>query len=248
MSEDNGTRDVSVVTGAGSGIGLATAIRLGADGYHVICADLGARGDAARDVITKRGGSAETVALNVASRDDWIALANLLRERSDSLRALVNNAGVTRDRTMLKMSDDEFDTVISIHLKGSWLGCQLLLPLLRETQGAAIVNISSTGRHGAFGQTNYSSAKAGIVGLTKAVAIEAARYNVRCNAVAPGAVKTPMLEDVPESTKEKWLESIPLGRFAEPEEIAGAISFLLSSDASFITGHVLDVNGLEHHA
>ncbi|UOQ56728.1 SDR family oxidoreductase [Leucobacter allii] len=238
----------AVVTGAGSGIGLATATRLAADGHHVICADLGARGDRTAEAIRAAGGSAAGATLDVASDRSWTALADALREHGARLGALVNNAGVTRDRTLLKMSEEEFDTVIGVHLKGSWLGCRAMLPLLREHRGSAIVNVSSTGRHGSFGQSNYAAAKAGIVGLTKTIAIEAARYGVRCNAVAPGAVNTPMLASVPEETKRQWLDGIPLGRFAEPEEIASAISFLISEDASYVTGHVLDVNGSEHHA
>lgn len=248
MIEESQAPRVALVTGAGSGIGFATAERLAGDGYHVICGDLAERGAATRDAIVASGGSAEAVRLDVSQRADWEEVAAQLRSRSVTLRALVNNAGITRDRTLLKMTDDEFETVLAVHLRGSWLGCQTMLPFMQDVRHAAIVNISSSGRHGSFGQSNYAAAKAGIVGLTKTVALEAARYDVRCNAVAPGSVRTPMLEAVPERTKQQWLNGIALARFAEPAEIASAIAFLLSPDASYITGHVLDVNGLEQHS
>jgi 3-oxoacyl-[acyl-carrier protein] reductase len=239
--------NLAVVTGAGSGIGLATALRLAAGGAHVVCADLGDRGALAVAAIEDAGGTGEHAALDVARREDWSVLADRLHEHPLALTALVNNAGITRDSTLLKMTDAQFDSVIGVHLKGAWLGCQMMIPLMKDAGGGAIVNVSSTGRHGSFGQTNYAAAKAGIVGLTRTVALETARYGIRCNAVAPGAVNTPMLENVPERTKQAWLDSIALGRFAEPIEIANTIAFLLSPDSSYVTGHILDVTGLEQH-
>jgi 3-oxoacyl-[acyl-carrier protein] reductase len=201
----------------------------------VVCADKNLAG--AQAVAAEVAGAA--VEHDVAERSSWEALMATV----GGVDILVNNAGVTRDRSLLKMTDDEWQTVIDIHLKGMWLGCQHVIPSMRERGGGAIVNLSSEARHGAFGQANYSAAKAGIVGLTRTVAIEHARHGVRCNAVAPGAVDTPMTQAVPQEVKDTWIPNIPLRRFAEPPEIAAAIAFLVSDDASYVTGQCLGVDG-----
>jgi 3-oxoacyl-[acyl-carrier protein] reductase len=226
---------VAIVTGAGSGIGAATARRLAAEGAAVVCADvnLAAAGVVAAEV----GGRA--VAHDVVERSSWEALAAAV----GPLDILVNNAGVTRDRTLLRMTDEEWQTVIDVHLKGMWLGCQHAVPAMRERGGGAIVNLSSEARRGAFGQANYAAAKAGIVGLTRTVALEHARHGIRCNAVAPGAVDTPMTQAVPAAVKERWIPNIPLARFAQPPEIAAVIAFLASDDASYVTGQCIGVDG-----
>ena len=226
---------VAVVTGAASGIGAATARRLASEGAHVFCAD--------RDLAGAQATAAEVagaaVEHDVAQRGSWEALMDTV----GGVDILVNNAGVTRDRSLLKMSDDEWQTVIDIHLKGMWLGCQHAVPSMRDRGGGAIVNLSSEARHGAFGQSNYSAAKAGIVGLTRTVALEHARHGIRCNAIAPGAVDTPMTRAVPQDVKDSWIPNIPLRRFAEPPEIAAVIAFLVSDDASYVTGQCLGVDG-----
>ena len=226
---------VAIVTGGGSGIGAATARRLSSEGAHVVCADLNLSG--AQAVAADVAGAA--VEHDVASRPSWEALMATV----GGVDILVINAGVTRDRSLLKMTDEEWQTVIDIHLKGMWLGCQHVVPAMRERGGGAIVNLSSEARHGAFGQANYAAAKAGIVGLTRTVAIEHARHGVRCNAIAPGAVDTPMTQAVPQEVRDTWIPNIPLRRFAEPSEIAAVIAFLVSDDASYVTGQCLGVDG-----
>lgn len=238
----------AVITGSAQGIGFAIAEAFAAEGANVVIADINR--DAAQEAAGRLciGGRAIGVACNVAEGEDVEALVAAASDRFGSLDVWVNNAGITRDATMRKMTEDMFDQVIAVHLRGTWLGTRAASARMREQEhGGSIVNISSiSGKVGLLGQTNYSAAKAGIVGLTKAAAKEVGFANVRVNAVMPGLIRTPMTEGMREDIKEARLKEIALGRMGEPAEIAHTVLFLASDMSSYITGAVVEVTGGRH--
>ncbi|MCL4289543.1 MAG: SDR family oxidoreductase [Thermoleophilia bacterium] len=235
---------VALVTGAAGALGSTTAERLAADGAAVVCTDIDGPGaEAVAESI--RAGGREALALehDVASRPAWAMAVEAAVDAFGHLDVLVNNAGITRDRTLLKMVDEEWDAVIDVHLRGTYLGCQHGLAAMRERGWGRIVNLSSISAWGTVGQTNYAAAKAGIVGITRTVALEGARYGVLANAIAPGGIDTPMLRAIPTDLFERGRGLVPLGRYGEPGEIAAVAAFLASDDASYLTGQVIHVNG-----
>jgi 3-oxoacyl-[acyl-carrier protein] reductase len=238
---------VSLVTGAAGGIGSAISSRFAAEGAAVACTDVNLEGaEATAAAARTAGANAIAIEHDVASRASWEAAVAAAIEAFGHLDVLVNNAGITRDRSLLKMTDEEWDTVIDVHLRGTYLGCQQGLAAMRDRGWGRIVNLSSISAWGAFGQTNYAAAKAGILGITRTVALEGARYGVLVNAIAPGGVDTPMLRAVPEELFEQGREQVPLKRYAEPREIAAVAAFLASDDASYVTGQVIHANGGAH--
>ena len=190
---------------------------------------------------------ARAVACNVTSLaavEDLVAAAV---GEFGTLDIMVNNAGVTRDATLRKMTEQEFDEVISVHLKGTWNGTRSAAAIMREQGGGAIINMSSiSGKVGFIGQTNYSAAKAGIVGLTKAAAKELAHLGVRVNAIAPGLIRSAMTEAMPQRIWDAKLAEVPMGRAGEPSEVAAAALFLASDLSSYVTGTVIEVTGGRH--
>lgn len=235
----------AIITGGGQGIGLAVAKKFLALGARVLVADVD--GGKAADAIAPlalAGGDIAAFGCNVAVESEQAALAAAAIERFGQLDILVNNAGVTRDGYISKLSEFDFDLVMDVSLKGAWLGMRAVAPLFRQQGSGAIVNMSSlSGKIGNPGQTNYSAAKAGLIGLTKAGAKEFGPSGVRVNAVQPGLVRTPMtLSMKPEVYAAKEAE-VPLGRAGLPEEVADAVAFLSSPMATYITGAVLEVTG-----
>ena len=184
------------------------------------------------------------VRCNVTVADDVAALLAAAIDRFGTLDIMVNNAGITRDASMRKMTEEQFDQVISVHLKGTWLGTKLAADIMREHGGGAIVNMSSiSGKVGNFGQTNYSAAKAGIAAMSKAAAKEFATKGIRVNSIQPGLIRTAMTEAMPQAAWDSKMTEIPMGRAGEPDEIAKVAVFLASDLSSYMTGTILEVTG-----
>jgi 3-oxoacyl-[acyl-carrier protein] reductase len=235
----------AVVTGGAQGLGRAIAERFVAEGARVVIGDVDA--DLAAETAAELGQkSASAVRCDVTSEADMDALVAAAGDWG-GIDVMVNNAGVLRDATMRKMSLDDFRLVLETHVQGTWLGTRAAAAAMRERGSGSIVNMSSiSGKVGNLGQTNYSAAKAGIVGLTKAAAKEVARLGVRVNAIQPGLIRTPMTEAMREDIWEQRLKEIPMERFGEPSEVAAVATFLASDLSSYMTGCVLEVTGGRH--
>lgn len=235
---------LAVITGGAAGIGYCTAKKLAEGKARVVILDVSKeRVDDAVQKLTEDGLSAAGYVCDIANRDSVATVCEKLLEEQGCPDIIVNNAGITRDAMMHKMSFEQWDQVIAVNLTGMFNVLRYLVPPMRKVGGGSIVNVSSTGFFGNIGQVNYTAAKAGVIGLTHTLAKELARFRIRVNAIMPGGTKTDIIKTVPAETLAQWEETIPLRRLAEPEEQAGAICFLCSQEASYITGQSLIVDG-----
>jgi 3-oxoacyl-[acyl-carrier protein] reductase len=236
---------VAFVTGASQGIGRTCALRLAKDGAAVA---LAARNEEKLkellNEITAAGGKASAFALDVAEEEQVKSAIKAAITQFGKIDILVNNAGITRDQLVMRMKRADWDAVLQTNLTSAYLCIQNVIPSMLKQRWGRIINISSVfGQMGQAGQANYAASKAGLIGLTMAIAREVGSRNITCNAIAPGFIETAMTAVLSEEFKQSAVKKIPLGRVGTPEDVASAVAFLASDEASYITGHVLNVNG-----
>lgn len=237
---------LAVVTGGGSGIGRAVCRVFASEGATVIGADMNEKGMEETLAMIKDTGDHQSFQCDVSSSASVNNLLDKIKEKySSAPQVAVNSAGITRDRTMMKLTEEDFDKVVNVNLKGTWLLNKAVgKAMLTDKVPGSIVNISSlVGKTGNIGQTNYAASKAGVIGITKSMAKEMGKFNIRVNAVLPGFIETPMTETVPENLMQMTKLLIPLGRLGNPEEIANTCAFLASDKSSYITGATIEVTG-----
>jgi 3-oxoacyl-(acyl-carrier-protein) reductase len=238
-------KKVALVTGAGRGIGRAIAVMLAKEGSDIIVNDVDSgSAEQTAEIIHSVGAKTLVSGANIVKRQEVQTMFDSIKNQFGRLDILVNNAGITRDNLLVKMTEEEWDQVMAVNLKGVFNCTQLAAKMMTEQNAGKIVNVSSaSGQMGNIGQVNYATSKAGIIGMTKTLAKELARFNINVNAVAPGFINTSMTAQVPDKVKEMIKSSIPLNRFGESEDVARAVKFLVSEDSNYITGQVIACNG-----
>ena len=235
---------VAIVTGAASGIGKETALLFSREGAKVVVADVFENGGEETVAEIKKTGEGFFVKLDVCNREQTKQMVKGTIERYGKIDVLINNAGIAQDALLLKMTEEQWTRVIDINLKGAFNCAQAVVEVMINQGHGVIVNVSSVvGLYGNIGQANYAAAKAGLIGLTKALAKELGRKGIRVNAVAPGFTMTPMMANVPDKILQMMREKTPLGKLAEPKDIAYAYLYLASDEARFVNGAVLNVDG-----
>ncbi|HDN67646.1 MAG TPA: 3-oxoacyl-[acyl-carrier-protein] reductase, partial [Firmicutes bacterium] len=229
---------IAIVTGAGQGIGQAIAVRLAQEGAEVVISDINLQSaEQTASRIRQMGRKSLALKADVANFEDVQAMVEKSTQEFGRVDILVNNAGVTKDNLLVRMTQQQWDWVISVNLKGAFNCTKAVVPLMMRNRYGRIINIASViGLVGNTGQANYAASKAGIIGLTKSAAKELASRGITVNAVAPGYIQTEMTERLPEQAKEAFLKTVPLQRVGLPQDVAGVVAFLASEDASYITG------------
>jgi len=234
---------VVLITGAGQGIGAAIARRFAEQGDQLVLVDVNA--EQLQRLVGSLDATAEVLPLSadVSNKEQVTGLIAQVVEKFGRIDVLVNNAGIIRDNLISNISEQDWDQVLDVNLKGAFLLCQAIFPALKQQRSGKIVNIVSRAWLGSIGQANYTASKGGLVSLTRSLALEFARFQINVNAVAPGAIDTPMTQRMPHEARERLIRLQPTGRMGRVEDIAAAVSFLASDDATFITGQVLHVDG-----
>ena len=236
---------IAFITGASKGIGYSIAKAFALNGTTVACASRNLE-DLNKTVekLKSLGGNAIAVQLDVSNLSNFKSAIDYTIEKFEKIDILVNNAGIVKDNLILRMKEEDWDSVIDVNLKGTFNGVKSVTPYMMKKKYGRIINISSvSGLMGNYGQINYSAAKSGIIGLTKTTARELASRNITVNAVAPGYIQTDMVSDLNDKFKDEFLKMIPLGRIGNPDEIAATVLFLSSENAGYITGETISVNG-----
>jgi len=235
---------VALVTGGGSGIGAAVCRRFAREGAFVVVADVDrAAAERVASEIKERGGRTLSLGVDVRDRGEVEKMVKRVEEECGGLHILINNAGIARDNLAVRMTEGDWDLVVEVNLKGTFLCSQAAFRPMRRQRYGKIVNTASVAVRGNLGQANYSASKAGIIGLTRTLALEFARAGICVNCIAPGFIETPMTAGLPEKVKEEALRRIPLGRFGKPEEVAELHLFLASPESDYITGQVFFIDG-----
>ena len=236
---------VVIITGGASGIGRVSALRFAAEGATVVIWDIDkAKAEATRGEIEAGGGQVLAMQVNTVQPEQATAAAQAVHDRFGRIDVLINNAGITRDATLRKMTLAQWQQVIDVNLTGVFVCAQAVAPYMEAQRSGRIINTSSVvGLYGNFGQANYAATKAGLIGLTKTLARELGKYNITVNAVAPGFMATDMLATIPEKVLDALKSRTPLGRLGKPEDIAAAYLFLASDEAGYVSGTVLSVDG-----
>lgn len=239
------TGKVALVTGAAQGIGKAIALLLARNGADMVVSDINLeKAEETAKEIRAIGPNAMAVKVDVANLSDVERMVTGILEKLAKIDILVNNAGITRDKLILRMTEEDWDVVLGVNLKGTFNCIKAVVRHMAKQRSGKIVNIASVvGEMGNAGQANYSASKAGVIGLTKTIAREYAQRGINVNAIAPGYIETPMTEALPEKAKEELRRLIPMERLGKPEDVAEAVLFLISEESSYVTGQVLNVNG-----
>lgn len=235
---------IALITGGANGIGLATAERFAREGAKIILWDLSDQGDEVAARLKKEGHEAIFKKISVTNMDDVEKAVTEAREHFGRIDILINNAGITRDRTLLKMSKQEWDDVIAVNLTGVFNCTQAVAPIMKAQNYGRIVSASSNvAIRGNYGQTNYVATKSAIIGMTKVWAMELGRYGITANCIAPGFIQTAMTDAMPEEVRKQTIPQIPLGKWGVPDDIANGYLYLASDEASFVSGICLTIDG-----